>query len=497
MSDVWIGSEKTLSQIHQEIKETVTCQEFQESLVKKNQQKLLEKIQILQVNSCLNYIQQSLYGADVNILRPFYDTEFDFEIHKDLEEYGLDWQTINQFYYFATKNLQKFAETVNFKKIPATNSQAPFVPYDMTPFQFVLYTALPSLFGYCWCSELAESYIDFIFHAVLNNPTFLDTYMTYSFANFIRVSDGLSFFKNSMSGIIYDIFRNYTGKINEQDLFSMAENIVTNMITNISLLPRHVRRIIRRFFGQKESEIMTPEEFVVYTMILPALKQPKEWGIINPTLLINSTTVNNLNSLSNLFLESLKKVSLRSLKQRISDFVTECDNVDESSDLVQVSQIMPLMESDTLHMVVSLPDVLALVYLVRNSGISDIFNKQIGENINLNLSVPLKFTEIELKEYSQYQITATETQNITLGNDNPLVYTFFKFFEDTTVCDIAPNNIEDFLVFHMRKAKLENKVIIQLILQKLVTIFPAKYTLEWNDIIPSLLDELQRQKVVI
>ena len=497
MNNVWINSQKTLNEIHQDVKETVTCQEFQESLVKKNQQKLLEKIQTLQEHSCLNFIQQTLYGADVKISKPFYDTEFDFKIHDNLEEFNLNGQSLNKFFYYVTKNIQKFAETVNFLKIPAMNSLALFVPFDITPFQWILYSTLPSIFGYCWCSELAESYIDFIFHAVLNNPTFLDTYMTYSFANFIRVSDGETFFKSSMSSVLLDVVKNQSGKITEQELFTIAENILLNMINNISLLPRHARRIIRRFFGQKESEIMAPEEFVVYSMIMPALKQPKEWGIINPTLFISSSTITNLNSLSNLFRDSLKKVSLRSLKQHLSDFVSECDNVDESSDLVQVSQIMPLMDSDTLHMVISIPDILALAYLVRNSEISDTFNKQINENVNINVTVPFAFTEIELKEYSQYQITATETQKMNVDNDNALIYTFFKFFEDTAVCDIAPNNLEDFLNFHKRKAELENKVIVQLNLQKLIRIFPEKDTMEWCDIIPSLQNELQRQKVVI
>ena len=496
MNNVWICSEKTLSQIHQEVKESCTFQEFQESQLKKNQKQLLEKIQFLQENLCINFIQQSLYGADVKISKPFYETEFNFEIQKTLDQFGLNKQSINQFIYLLTKNIQKFAETIDFNKMPSINSQAPFIPYDLTPFQFILYSTLPSIFGYCWCSELAESYINFIFHALAYNPTFLDTYMTYSFSNFIRVSNGSIFFKSTMTDVLLDIIKNSYTKIKEQELYEKASTILINMKKNISLLPRHVRRIIRRFFGEKESTIMSPESFVVYCLIIPALKQPKEWGIVDPTVMITSATLTNLNSLSYLFQEALIKVSLKDLKQHLLDFVSECDNVDESSDLVQVSQIMPLMGSDTLHLVFSLPDLIALVYLVKNSGISDIL-KQINENIPTDKPVPLIFTQIDLKEYSQYQITATGEQITDSSDNNILISTFFKFFEETSVCNTAPHNLKDFISFHKRKAELENKVTVQLILQKLIKICPPEGSVEWNDITPSLEDELQRQKVIL
>ena len=497
MNYPWISSERSLNELHQEAKETCNCRKFQESQMEVNQKNVLQKIQILQENLYQNYILQNLFGSDVNTtLKPFFQTEFNSEIVQNIEDFKINKQAVNQFFNLFTKNLSKFASTVNFEKIPSTNDALPFIPFNFYPLQFILYSTLPSIFGYCWCSELAESYIDFIFKAALTNPTFRSPFLALSFSNFIKINTGPVFFRESMQEVIFEIIKKSYVKIKEEELYEYAKQILVNMKENVSLLPRHVRRIIRRFFGIEESRIMSAQQFTVHAMILQPLKQPKEWGITYSTAYLSPLCVNNLNTLGSIFIDATKLNRPSETQTLLNEFISECENVDECSDLLLVSQVMPLMASDSLHLVTTLPDILALVFLVKNSEVSAIL-KGVAEDIPTNINVPLRFIQIELKEFSQFQITASDAQDITASDDNALTFSFFKFFELADVCDVAPNDLSAFIKFHKGKADLEKRVNVQLILRRLISFCPQENSIEWSDIVPALEDELQRQRVVI
>lgn len=476
---------RSLNNLHQDVKKTCTRREFQRSHILKQQTFVLEKIINLQQKICLNCIQQCQYGANVDdSLAPFYFSTVSYELQTKFEKGGIDKQNLDQFFIQLSKNLNQFSSTVDFTKLANLDDEI-LIPYDFCPAHFILSSTLPSIFGYCWSSEFAESYIDFLFNTALVNPTFTSAHFTFSLSNFLRISIGSTFYKRSMGSEIYNLVTSF--KTQDGDLLAIVSGIINNMHQNIQLIPRHVRRIIRRFLNIDENKLFTAESFVCECLIVPAIKQPKEYGVIDYSLTISPNIFTKLNNLCGKFLEASCGDPDSDLHKKFASFVSECADVDEIADLPLVSQILPLLGNQNLPLVLSVPDACCLAYLVRYSDCPNNL-KSLAEKIATKSVSPFRFVSVILDDLSDNTNEEKETCS-------PITKLLFNFFRIAPIYENSPNELNSFTAFHQKKAEQEQDDDTQILLQRIICTYPEKCSKEFADILPDLEDELNRQKL--
>ncbi|OHT13722.1 hypothetical protein TRFO_16042 [Tritrichomonas foetus] len=486
----WSNISHNLNEIHQQAKEVAIQNNFLISHIKMKQMDVLQKIDQVQKDMSFSTLLMSFYNIeDAASLTDFYWNFYKFEIINDPSEYGFPKPKLTMFIQQFTKNLTQLASILDFKSMDP--SECPPVPFRIDPIEYLLYSTIPSLFGHFWCSELIEKYIDFIFTAALTNPSFSDVYLEMSFSNFIRTTCNSKFFSQSLGPALLEIL--------QSDLITIegcAADIIAKMHENIFLLPRHVRRMISRFSNPDESTIFSPSVFVANCLVIPPLKYPKEWGVIDSKFSISESGYQILERVSEL-ISSIAQGALESneLTYSFYDFVNDAAEVDDKKDTISISDILPLLGKESISLIFSLPDISLLAYLVEKSPCSMLL-KGTAEHLIHNKILPHLFFSCDIKEIRQYRIMPSGSL-FKANNESfkaSLVSAIFSFFEISNVFSDAPSNsIKEFIEFHQMHSKNVNDTKVVMALRLIDSLRPK----EWTDIMPSLDDELRRQRKFI
>lgn len=496
----WSNIVHNLNDIHKQAKEVLTQNYFHLSNIKGKQVEVLQKIDQVQKEYSFLTVITSFFGMDKQkSYTDFYSNSSNYEIINDPIEYGFMKSKLILFIQQFAKSLPQLAPILNFDSISN-------FPLQIDPIEYLLYSTIPSLFGHFWCSELIDQYIDFIFTLNFSNPTFSNRYLELSFTNFIRVTCNTKFFSQSfnspiLSILYYDI--NMTPK-------QCAELIISKMHENIFLLPRHIRRLISRFCDNyKEGQIISPSLFVALCIVSPPLNYPKEWGVIDSKYYIDSAGKEKLRQVSDIILGISKNVSeTNELTYQFNDFVNVVSEIDEQRDKISISNVLPLLGQESIPLLFSLLDITLLAYLVAHSPCPMLLKgtaEQIGRSQQQKKQTKEGSKKLynllfscNVKSIGQFQIDHDNFLSIDNEQSNShysYLSAIFSFFEKANVISDAPSNsLKDFLHFHKKYSNNIKDSKSELALRLIDSLLPDENSQEYYDILPSLNDELRRQK---
>lgn len=494
----WSNIIHNLNEIHKQAKEVLIQNNFHLSNIKTKQNEVLQKINQAQKELSFLTVINSFFGMDnPTNYADFYSNSSNFEIINDPIEYGFMRSKLTLFIQQFTKVLPQLVSVLNFDSISNFNN-----PFQMDPLEYLLYSTIPSLFGHFWCSELIDQYIDFIFTLNLSNHTFSNRYLEMSFINFIRTTCDLKFFSQSFNGPILDFLYNDLYMTKEK----CAESIIAKMHENIFLLPRHIRRLISRFSDNyKEGQIISPSIFVATCIVSPPLTYPKEWGAVDSKYYIDASGKEKLKQVSELILKISKNVSeTNELTYQFNDFVNCASEIDDQRDHISIYNVLPLLEQESIPLLFSLLDIKLLAYLVAHSQCPMLLRgtaEQLGRNQKEkqgNKKLYYLLFSCDVKSIGQFQIDRDRFLFKSGESDvfkSSYISAIFSFFEKSSVISDAPSNsLKDFLVFHKKFSNNINDSKSELMLRLIDSLLPDENSQEYYDILPSLNDELKRQK---
>jgi hypothetical protein len=193
---------------------------------------------------------------------------------------------------FATIPTSVFAESIAL----------PFLPPGIKPREFFACSALPSLFGHCWCPELQASYIAFMVRISrlvpnLDWATFSGHWISDCLKSYAACSDLGGFLRASLSGPIFeiavigaDVMRG--GGDHFAQYVPYMKTMAVNFAAHLAMIPKDIRLLVKLFAAATDDEaerIRRAGTLFLECVISPALLNPKAWGIIPATYQLPET----------------------------------------------------------------------------------------------------------------------------------------------------------------------------------------------------------------
>lgn len=198
---------------------------------------------------------------------------------------------------FLRSNINLFAQLTYYSLLlasnsPTTNCSSIFSKDDVFYFCF---STFPSIFSFFMIQEDQDLGIQFIiailkFHLYIHGPSFglQHKFISYLISSFFSSTNPSTFFESSLrpslrgfSGSSLEIKYKYTkdnnGCIVRSDywhqIINLADFIITNMVSNATLLPRASRKLITEILKIQDQDFPFAEVFVIDAMILDYLEK--------------------------------------------------------------------------------------------------------------------------------------------------------------------------------------------------------------------------------
>lgn len=503
MFRLWSRFSHNLNEIHKRSKELLAQNNFHMSQIQLKQLDVFETICLLQKRLSFITIERSLHYDNPISLHDFYLSYTKSKMIEDPEDFGFPKAKIFFFIQQFTKCLPQLTSILNFQSLInyAKEPDVTPIPFHINPIEFFLSSTVPSIFGHYWSSELVENYINFIFDLHSTNRTFTDQYLELSLTNFIRTTCNRTFFTQSFGPPLLD-YLFYDSSMTEE---KCVQQIILKMHENLFLLPPHIRMVINRISKRQGDNVISTPVFVSQCMILPPIKSPKEWSVLESQYILDVHQKEKLRKVIDLITSISSGVrETNELMYAFNDFIAEAAEFEDVTGSMTLSKVLPLLGKDSISLVFSLLDISLLSYVVSQSPCSLLLKSTAEQLIkrpqNKNNDLYNIYFLCQIKNLCQFNIhigdnVFRESQDTV--NKLTFVSAIFSFFQKAEVVPEAPkNSLKDFLDFHKNYARQMNDMNASVILQIIDMQLP-KDNERYFDIFTALTDELKRQEIYV
>lgn len=486
MNFYWLDVSHSLSDIHRRVKQINRKEEYIESHINEKRKEVLELIREVQKNMATNTFILNLFNVSNSseVLR-FCLGHKGFPTERSIDSFGYPKAKLDMFIQQLLRVLPHLAEKLNFSKL-ANLKLEKLLGVDHERVFFA--STLPSLFGYCWCAELVNGYLDFLFTALLTNDTFKENYMVISLTNIVRLLSKVSYNREVFSEPILLLLNR---SISEQEC---ALAIVKNLSASINIMPAIIKQIIKRFSSEEEVRAWTPLMFIVNCVILPIMRHPKETGTIDARIPMTEEGYQRLSTAMKIIEDAVTATGEREIQCLLLDLMKVISEMGSENDMMSASFVLPLLNSRSFSLQLTLPSIGILIELARHSSLSMQLSG-LAEQLVVPEKNPIVFYEFEFKDLSVYNISLTEETKQSMGDRNQEVFmeSILALLLHAPIRVDAPQaSLAKFIEFHKMCAETEGDNKLLLLIDDLTTKGKEMTDKQWSGTLPSLEDRLQQ-----
>jgi hypothetical protein len=360
--------------------------------------------------------------------------------------------------------------------------EIPFLLPGIKPREFFAASALPSLFGFCWCSEMKISYFTFLMNVIRETPGFDLTlfgahWVSECFKAYVFTTDIGDFLRASVGPILFEISRAAQFDLDgptqtfKGTAVQYLKRMLANFRANIALIPKDVRLLIRMFAELAPSDgqrVLYAEAFFVECILSNAMLNPKAFGALPVTYQVPENSHFSI-------LAGLWSLVMHPSSDSQFGYSTELHDLDLAGFLIELITVdsnlpgpsavswMAVTGAHHLFMLFSIPDVCLLAYFTT-------FVQNLPEavvlackNLMNNARDPdFRLFRYECWDFELYSFTKPEICNTTpeLPPENAKLTraaaVLYKFLGVAPKMLDEPPQLADFLLFQRECARLEH-----------------------------------------
>lgn len=551
--------QQNINELQSEVKKIDACMSFQAEEIRNNRKQLIYYSKCMTDVRCINFIRNSfllqttLHNVKTVSCFPFMNPNCFTVSERLIEMSGIGYirTEISRFLqplFKLGRKIPTFFSNITNEHFDECLEKTNFIPKGINPRQFFACSTFPSLFSYCWTTELQTSYINTLFEIAKNSiesiksegnekiKTFLQQHWIFEcIRSYVFSSDIQNFLRVSIGDILVNVPQPQSFPASQSYcdvLFNGLNLTFDQMIQNMSLFPKDVRLLFKKFAGlvsetDEEQKILFVDLIFVECIIKPVASNiivftsPRNKGktfITNKgleiilqlwKLILNEKMVEDNSLFKDVNFSHLHRDSLVKFYTALVSIDDTVESINTPS-LVQFMNIIDIQFSTCLF---SLPDVFLLAYLITKVTPSDdrLIYPAANALINKVKEPDFRFFRHETWDFELYGIQKPEpsmlakpdvkdSKSISSSQANSIRHCAISLFKYLSVTDFnvdAPStSLTEFLTFRDIEATLSDDTKVKCYLWNLRDKMQNANASE-SEIVSALVKEISDQEQCI
>lgn len=266
------GFQESIAALQSKVKQISACLSFQNEELKNRRKQLLYDSKSLMDLRCISFMrvpslmQTSIMNIETVLILPYMLPNSFVISERLIEMSGIGYirsditKFLHQFFKLGLKIPKLFSQIQNQDFLEISN-QTNFIPYGVNPKELFGMSTFPSLFSYCWNSELQVAYLNSIAEIAKNAIESVDQFQTHwlfsCIKSYILASDIQRFVTLSIGNVFVKIPHPPNLMILPQqyyDILLVAINkSIKKMIDSLLFFPKDVRFLFKKFYEITQS----------------------------------------------------------------------------------------------------------------------------------------------------------------------------------------------------------------------------------------------------
>lgn len=266
-------SQQNINELQSEVKKIDACISFQSDEIRNNRKQLIYYSKCMTDIRCINFIRNSfllqttLHNVKTISCFPFMNPNGFTVSERLIEMSGISYirTEISRFLqplFKLGRKIPTIFSNIKNEHFDECLKQINFIPEGISPKQFFACSTFPSLFSYCWTTELQTSYINTLYEVAKNSLDSIKSedknvtkilYKHWIFEcirSYIFSSDIQNFARVAIGDILVNVPQPQVFPVSQSYcdvLFNGLNLTFDTMIQNLSLFPKDVRLLFKKF----------------------------------------------------------------------------------------------------------------------------------------------------------------------------------------------------------------------------------------------------------
>jgi hypothetical protein len=403
-----------------------------------------------------------------------------------------------------------------FASLGEVNESPPYLPNSLRVRDFLGCSTIPALFGYYWTVELQLAFIQFVSDVADHLPASVfqslhEHWLIDVIRNYVLASDIDRFFAAAATDIVAGLCKLKDPTWGQ--VMDATRALVNSMLGHMALFPADVRYLLKRVSESaqaQERRLATVEMLFMYGVLLPALANPKAYGLIPRTVFADLSLPASGRALTNLGQVFLLILHVEQAAAKFQDpggtsvvdipfetFLNRLIDVTEGElSGPRLLDLVPVGGSHFILVTFSLPDVYLLVEICERVGVIPQL-ADFAKKFPLRQTAPFEFFRYENWDFASYGLKKPPMPEIEMDKPPNLAPSaaaaaLYKFLAFANIDKNAPPGYEEFTEYYEKNMITWQMYDTEVYLRHLYVIYNGVPAEDRPTVLPALEDEMRR-----